>query len=137
MLAASTFVYTEIFYERPEISNETEFEKLKNESSKVRIPKSFKLKKMIINLDSPTRRLRFLEIEMQFITHKKDQTELLETNIAIIQDSIIEVVTRMKPHELNSIAGKILLEERIKGKVNHILKKRILKEIYFTRFVVQ
>ena len=51
MLAASTFVYTEIFYERPEISNETEFEKLKNESSKVRIPKSFKLKKMIIKTE--------------------------------------------------------------------------------------
>jgi flagellar FliL protein len=43
----------------------------------------------------------------------------------------------MKASELNSITGKILLESRIKKRLNSILGAPIIKRIYFSKFIIQ
>ena len=43
----------------------------------------------------------------------------------------------MPPEQLNTISGKLLLEDRIVKKINNIYKQNIIKELYFSRFLVQ
>ncbi|MBY0416372.1 MAG: flagellar basal body-associated FliL family protein, partial [Bdellovibrionales bacterium] len=39
--------------------------------------------------------------------------------------------------ELNSLSGKILLEDRLKREINKALKKPVVKNIFFASFIVQ
>ena len=55
----------------------------------------------------------------------------------IVRDSFLDIAGEMKPDELNSLTGKILLENRIKQRLNQAAGKKIVQELYFTKFVVQ
>ena len=67
-----------------------------------------------MNLPARTARLRFLELEISLFPFKEKQKAKLEALTPILKDTIIDVSSKMSPDELNSISGKILLEERIK-----------------------
>lgn len=139
LATVGVFVYTEVIYERPVPDDYEEFEKMKQESANVTtaIQKSLKLERMTINLLSRRTRLRFLDTRIHLVPFKSENIPILEENKAIIKNTIIEIVSKLKPEQLNSVSGKILLAEKIKKQVNQSLNKKILKEIYFAHFVVQ
>ena len=69
-------------------------------------------------------------------------TEKLETNKYILRDEIITLAGSMYPNELNTVSGKLVFEEKIKQRFNDALasatnKKKTIRKIYFTKFVVQ
>lgn len=134
---AGVFFYTEMIYKRPVPKNEEELAKLKDETKNINVPQSFKLDDIIVNLPSNTSRLRFLNVGINIVVFEdKDITTLEESKNAIL-DIIIEIASNMEPDELNSISGKLIFESRIKNKVNQVLKKSIVKELFYTKFVVQ
>ena len=135
--ALGIFVYTEILYQKPRINNEVEKEKMMEEGKKQVFPSPFKLKKMIINLPSHTKRLRFLDLEAHLVPFKPEYHDILESSRPPIRDAVIDIASKMEPDELNSISGKILLENRIKKRINQILSKKVIKDIYFSKFVIQ
>lgn len=135
--AVGVFLYTVMIGERPPIDQEIEARALEANAKKEIQPHFLKLDKMAINIRSQTRRLRFLEIEIHLQTFRKEQLETLEKIRPEMHDSIIDIVGRMKPTELNTLAGKILLEERIKKALNAPFKKKTVKKVLFTKFVVQ
>lgn len=131
------FYYMEKIYKRPMPNDQLEFQLLKDSIQKQSLVTPFPLKKMIINLYSPNTRLRFLEVEMHLLPYLDLHTPLLESNQHFIYDSIIQIVSKMGPQEINTVAGKILLEDRLKKNLNKLLQKKVIKKIYFTIFVVQ
>jgi flagellar protein FliL len=131
------YVYTDILFQKPAIDQDKEFGELQEESRKVSIPATFEVNKMIVNLPSTSSRLRFIEISVHFVPFKEEYTQRLTGSENKIKDTIIDVAGKMKPDKLNSVAGKILLEKRIKDKLNDYYNKAIVKELYFTRFVIQ
>lgn len=135
--ALGTFIYTEKIFVKPLPDNAVEEQNLKDEVKESSFVESFELGKQIINLKGRTKRLRFLEVECHFRPFKDTYIELLEKNKPFINDSVIDVVGSFTPNELNSVSGKILLEERLKNRLNEFFNKPIVKEIYFSRFVVQ
>ncbi len=135
--ALGTFVYTEIIYKKPLPTNEQGLEELKNDTKNIMIPESFKLDKLIINLPSKSRRLRFLDVIIHLVVFKQESISILENNKPIINDIIIDVASNMEPDELNSISGKLIFESRIKKRINEYMGSPMIKELFYTKFVVQ
>lgn len=92
---------------------------------------------MVINLYSREARLRFLNLKMTVETFEESQNSMVENAKPMIQDVLIDIASNMKPDELNSVTGRILLETRVKKKANSRLSKPAVKKIYFSKFIVQ
>lgn len=137
LAALGVFVYTNMLFERPLPSNKEEEAKLMQDSKKVVVVDSLKLEKIIINLRPNRSRMRYLDVTIHLIPFKSFQLEKLKRNKDMVTDIIIDVSSRMLPSEINTVSGKILLEDRIKGKINAKLFEPVVKEIYFSKFVVQ
>ncbi len=131
------FVFTEMLYQRPLPNEEIEKASLLTDSKEKVFPAPFKLDKLIINLKSRKTRLRFLNLQVYIVPFHNKYDDLFEKSRAIINDSIIDITSRMAADELNSISGKILLEDRLKKAINRITKKQTVKGLLFTKFVVQ
>ncbi len=131
------FVYSEMLFERPTPSDAIEKTKLLEDSKIAVAPDIYKVDKLIINLSSPTRRLRFLDVEVNLVPFKSETIETFESKKFYIKDVIIDISSNMAPDELNTVAGKVILEERIRKRLNDFFGKSLVKEIFFSRFVVQ
>ena len=131
------FVYTNMIYKRPLPDEAAELEDLKNSARKGTEVAAYKLDKMTINLHSETARLRFIDLEAHLLPFKEEETKILETNKTQILDAIMDVTSNMSPEDLNSISGKILLENRLKTRINDLLGVQVVREIFFSSFVVQ
>ncbi|MBT3982669.1 MAG: flagellar basal body-associated FliL family protein [Bacteriovoracaceae bacterium] len=113
------------------------YDKLKDTAKKMVFSETFKLDSFTINLQARHTKLRFLDVEMHMLPFRKEFLELLKENKAMVLDSIIDITGKMEPKDLNSVAGRILLEDKIKRVVNDQLDKQVIKRIFFTKFVIQ
>lgn len=95
------------------------------------------MEEIVVNLYSRETRLRFLNTQMNIELYKEKDRDFITSLKAIINDALIDIAGNMHPNELNSITGRILLENRIKTRVNEHIKRPVLKKIYFSKFIVQ
>ncbi len=131
------FISIQFLLEKPLPNDEKEFKLLQKNVKEISKNEEYYLDKLVINLPSETSRARFLEVKTSLVPFKGIDIEDFEENKAVIQDSIIDIASRMPVQELSSISGKILLKSRIKKRINGIIRKVAVKKIYFTRFIVQ
>lgn len=131
------FVYVQMVYEKPMPSDHWEREELLEVSKQDVFIESYKIDKLVVNLLSRTNRLHFLDVEMHLRPFQSHQIDYFKHNKAFIYDTIINTAGNMSPKELNSIYGKTLFEDRIKKRINNHLPHKALREIFFSRFVVQ
>ena len=136
MLAAGVYIYTELIYQKELPDNEAEFANMKDSIKNGLTSGTYKLQKITVNLKSRSTKLRFLDVEIHIVPFAKSYTRVLDKNRDVVYDSIIDITSGMNPEELNTVSGKILLENRIKNDLNKILKKQIVKEILFTTFII-
>lgn len=94
-------------------------------------------KKMVVNIHSERTRLRYLEAEIGLLPFHEDQKDLLKKGEFLLQDALIDIAGKMTPEDLSSVTGKILLEGRLKKNLNEKYGIPIIKQIYFTKFIVQ
>lgn len=96
------------------------------------------IKKFVVNLHSGGSRLRYLDLEMNVLTFSEDQKAVVKANEHVFKDVVIEIASHLGPDDLDSVTGKILLENKIKKQVNAKLgDPPVVKQIYFSGFVVQ
>lgn len=95
------------------------------------------IKKFVVNLHSRGTRLRYLDLEMNILTFHEDQKEIVKNNEHLFKDTVIEITSHLGPDDLDTVTGKILLENRIKKQVNAKLGQPVVKQIFFSGFVVQ
>lgn len=100
------------------------------------IPK-VSLEEISVNLYSRKTRLRFLNTKLDLELFQNGMQDKLKDLTPIINDQLIDIAGNMKASELNSITGKILLESRIKKRLNNILGAPVIKRIYFSKFIIQ
>lgn len=135
-LAGVTF-YANFVYERPLPSEQAEFAKMQAETRNVVFAESFKMQNIVVNLPTPTAKLRFLDMICHLVPFDGKYVETLEKYKPQISDIVIAVSSKMEPSDLNTATGKILLESRIKDQVNEMIGKDVVKEILFSKFVIQ
>ena len=92
---------------------------------------------IVVNLYSRERRLRFLDLIMNLDVYEDGQQEQVRNLKPIILDTLIDITGNMNPEELNSVTGKILLEARLKNKINDLVGNKLVKKIYFSKFIIQ
>ncbi len=94
-------------------------------------------KKMVVNIQSPGTRLRYLEVEMGVLPFAEGDKETIKSLEYKFQNALIDIAGSMSPDELSSVTGKILLEGRLKKRLNEEFGSALIKQIYFSRFIVQ
>lgn len=135
------FYYTEKMYVKPPINEEEEKTKLLKESAAKTLPVLYKIDKMLISL-SPTKdnfqlRMHWLEVEMSLSLFKEDDQSFVKAYQPVVLDRIINTTSKMGAEEINTVTGKLVLEERLKNEINKALDKKIVRNIFFNKFVVQ
>lgn len=139
VLAGAGLVFYSHNMIKPDPTNQAaESEALKSEAVAATQIQPVPIKKFVVNLHSRSSRLRYLDIEMNVLTFREDQKPIIKANEHIFKDIVIEIASHLEPDELDSVTGKILLENKIKKKVNAKLgEPPVVKQIYFSGFVVQ
>ncbi len=95
------------------------------------------MEEIIVNLYSREARLRFLSTQMNIVLFEERDRPYIMNSKPFINDILIDVSGNMRPNELNSVTGRLLLEERIKSRFNHLSGRPMIKKILFTKFIVQ
>lgn len=132
-----------VFYSHKMIKAEptnqaAETQKLKDQAIAQTQIQAVPIKKFVVNLHSRNTRLRYLDIEMNVLTFTEEQKEIVKASEYIFKDVVVEIASHLEPDELDSVTGKILLENKIKKRVNEKLgEPPVIKQIYFSGFVVQ
>lgn len=139
VLAGAGLVYYSHNMIKPEPTNQAaEADALKENAKEQAQVQAVPMKKFVVNLHSRGTRLRYLDVEMNILPFHNDQKELIKASEYIIKDVLIEVASHLAPDDLDTLSGKILLENKIKKQVNAKLGETpVIKQIYFSGFVVQ
>ena len=136
LAAAGLVVYSHTMI-KPEPTNQAaETEALKNEAMAQTQIQPVPIKKFVVNLHSKSSRLRYLDLNV--LPFHDDQKEIIKAHEYIFKDVVIEIASQLDPEDLDSVTGKILLENKIKKAVNAKLgEPPVIKQIFFSGFVVQ
>lgn len=144
LATAGIFYYTEFLYKKPTVNVTQEKAELLDNKDARAIPHFLKIEKMVISLipkdtlgSQANSRMRWLEIEMHLVLFQREDEVYISENIAIVKDRIIDIASRMGADELNSVSGKILLEDRLKREINKAMLRPVVKNIFFASFIVQ
>jgi flagellar protein FliL len=98
---------------------------------------SIPIKKFVVNIHSKDTRLRYLDVEMNVLPFDVSQKDLIKASEHLFKDAVIEIASHLDPEDLDTVTGKILLENKIKKQVNTKLGQPVVKQIFFSGFVVQ
>ncbi|MGZ3790479.1 MAG: flagellar basal body-associated FliL family protein [Bacteriovorax sp.] len=141
LLVIGLFYYTEKVYKRPPIDETKEKEALLKDSDPKAIPAFYKMEKMTVSLvpkdPNANQRMRYVELEIHLVLFKSEDAGIIKTYQAVVQDKIITIASKMGADELNSLTGKLLLEDRLKKEINKSLGQTVVKNIFFSRYIVQ
>ena len=132
----SIFIYW-YNYEKPMPTESVEKENLLKTKNQIKQTDTFEIKKLVINLASRPGRLKFLETGIHFVPFNSSDIKILEDHEFILRDTIIDIARKIPEDQLNTVSGKIILEEKLVNQVNLIFKRSIIKELYFSAFIVQ
>jgi flagellar FliL protein len=95
------------------------------------------MEKFTVNLNGEPKRTIRLEVNLNMLG-KQDFEEVMDfDNRARVRDRIVQLLNDKSFSELESIQGKLFLKDKIAMEVNTILNKGVVKDVFFTDFVVQ
>jgi len=144
LLGAGVVFYSHNIIKPPPTDQMAESEKLKEESLKKNQLHTVPMKKIVVNLESKGTRLRYLDVEMNIVTFNEEEKEIIKTYEYLLKDSIIDIASFLTPEDLDSITGKMIFEKRLKDKINEKIRQinntitaPVIKQIYFSGFVIQ
>ncbi len=96
----------------------------------------FPLDTFIVNLADEERK-RYLRVTMQIELKEGEPVEILEQRLVQVRDIILMILPTKRFQEIRSVDGKTLLRQEIMTRLNDLIKKEVINNIYFTEFVVQ
>jgi flagellar FliL protein len=113
----------------------------KAEGGGIATPLVFTLEKFKVNLDGdplrdPKRTIQ-LEVNLEMLNKDGFEEVMNHDNRARARDRIIHILGSKRFSDLESIQGKLFLKDQIATEVNGLLDKGIVKDVYFTDFIVQ
>lgn len=116
-------------------------EKDRHDESKNPGPLIYTMEKFTLNLagdplKDPKRTLQF-EVNLEMLNKEGFEEVINNDNRAKARDRILRILGSKTYFELETIQGKLFLKDQIASEINTILDKGVVKDIYFTSFVVQ
>lgn len=133
MVYAST-----IGWESPSIGEEEASRELASISEEADTsPLVYTMDKFTVNLGGEPKRTIRLEINLQMLGQEGFEEVMEPENRAKARDRIVRLLNEKAFAELDSIQGKLFLKDKIAGEVNTILHRGVVKDVFFSDFVVQ
>ena len=100
-------------------------------------PLVYTMDKFTVNLSGEPKRTIRLEVNLEMLG-KEGFEEIVDTdNRAKARDRIVRILNDNTFNELETIQGKLFLKDRIATDINALLDKGVVKDVYFSEFVVQ
>lgn len=126
-------------WESPKITEEDASRELASVSSSEAelAPMVYTMDKFTVNLGGEPKRTIRLEVNLQMLGKDGFEEVMEPENRAKARDKIVRVLNEQVFNDLESIQGKLFLKDKIAMEVNGILHKGVVKDVYFSDFVVQ
>lgn len=99
-------------------------------------PLVYTMDKFIVNLSGEPKRTIRIQVNLDMIDAESYQGIMDNENRARARDRIVKLLNDKTFDDLESIQGKLFLKDKIVSEVNTILKQGLVKDVYFTDFVM-
>ena len=96
----------------------------------------YSLDTMIVNLSDHGGK-RYLRVTMALELSDPDAVATIESRLPQVRDAILMIMPTKKYDEISTTDGKIALRTEVMEKINTLMTKGRVTNIYFTEFVVQ
>ncbi len=96
----------------------------------------YSLRKFIVNIADPGQD-KFLSVQMDLEVKDKDAAQKIDSQLPKVRDAILTILPTKRSEELQSVKGKNILRDELIAKLNTLLNGDLVKNIYFTEFVIQ
>ncbi len=100
-------------------------------------PLIFTMDKFTVNLDGEPKRSIRLEVNLEMLSKDGFEEVMSPESRAKARDRILRILNDKTFADLESMQGKLFLKDKIAGEINDILRKGVVKDVYFSDFVVQ
>ena len=124
-------------WERESITEESAIEALKKarENEGVRESILYTLPTFTVNLDGQPSRILRVELTLDMLD--KDGFEEVVKNSPAARDAIVRILNGKTYDELETIQGKLFLKDQISVSLNQNLELGVVKDVYFSEFLIQ
>ncbi|MFS4460854.1 flagellar basal body-associated FliL family protein [Bdellovibrio sp. HCB2-146] len=126
-----------IGWHSPKITEEQAQEELASTSSEEAGPLVYTMDKFTVNLGGEPKRTIRLEVNLQMLGKNGFEEVMEPENRAKARDKIVRLLNDKSFTELETIQGKLFLKDKIAMEVNSLLHRGIVKDVFFSDFVVQ
>jgi flagellar FliL protein len=96
----------------------------------------YSLDTMIVNLSDHGGK-RYLRVTMALELSEPDAVTTIESRLPQVRDAILTILPTKTYDEISTTEGKIALRTQVMEKINSLITKGRVENIYFTEFVVQ
>lgn len=100
-------------------------------------PLIYTMDKFTVNLGGEPKRTIRIEVNLQMLGKEGFEEVMEPENRVRARDRIVRLLNEKAFADLDSIQGKLFLKDKIAGEVNGILRRGVVKDVYFSDFVVQ
>lgn len=100
-------------------------------------PYVYTMEKFTVNLDGEPKRTIRLEVNLEMLSPEGFEEVINTKNRARVRDGIVRILNGRTFFELESIQGKLFLKNKIASEINGMLKEGVVKDVFFSDFVVQ
>ena len=100
-------------------------------------PLVYTMDKFTVNLAGEPKRTIRVEVNLEMLGKDGFEEVINNDNKAKARDRIVRLLNDQTFSEVESIQGKLFLKDKIAMELNGILDKGVVKDVYFSEFVVQ
>ncbi len=134
---AAVFLFS-MGWEHPKLTEEKLFEELRRvPASDPQNPLIYTMEKFTINLDGEPRRTIRMEINLEMLNDEAFEEVMNIESRAKARDAILRLMNKKSFSELEPLQGKLFLKDEIIKEMNGILSNGVVRNVYFSDFVVQ
>ncbi len=81
--------------------------------------------------------LRYLKVAIKLQLDRPQEETDFTIKLPAIRDALLVLLTSKESRSLRTVDGKMLVRHEIGGRVNTIMKKGKIQQVYFTEFIIQ
>jgi flagellar protein FliL len=126
-----------VAYEPPGIREEKVYEqfKVERESTENAEPLMYTMEPFTVNLNGAPRRV--IRVQMTLEMLDKDGFEEVVTLGPQARDAVVRILNNKEFKDVETIQGKLFLKDQIAVTLNEFLDDGVVKDVYFSGFLVQ
>lgn len=126
-----------IGWESPKLTEEMLGRDLASVDEAELAPYIYTMDKFVVNLGGEPKRSIRLEVNLEMLGKDGFEEVINTENRAKVRDRIVRLLNEKSFFDLEPIQGKLFLKNKIAQEINSILKVGVVKNVFFSDFVVQ